>query len=101
MENLVNKIELVSYNNNGSVDIPAGSRLEHIKTKTSLHAYYEIFTYIISCSLINEDETRTPVDIRCSKYVGTKNYKVDCVKGNLHKSKAIYWNEVFDEEFPE
>ena len=101
MKTLVNKIDLTTYNNDGMIDIPTGSRLEYIETKTSLHAYYEIFTYVISCNLINEDESKTPVDIKCSKYVGTKNYKVDCVKGNLHKRKMILWNEVFNEEFPE
>lgn len=101
MKTLVNKFELSSYNNNNVLDIPAGSRLQHIKTHTSIMAYYEMFTYVIDCSLVLEGNVKKNIVIRCSKYIGAKEPKVDCVKGNLHSQKKYYWSEVFDEEFPE
>ena len=101
MKTLTNKIDLSVYNNNTMLDIPIGSRLQHVETHTSLMAYYEMFTYVIDCNLIGEDNVKTAVNIRCSKYIGSKEPKVDCVKGNLHSNKKFYWSEVFDEDFPE
>jgi len=101
MLTLTNKIDLSSYETHGSLDIPAGSILEHIKTETSLMAYYELFTYVVHCNMIGEDNNKIPVSIRCSKYIGGKIPKVNCVKNKSRKSKDIYWPEVFDEDFPE
>ena len=101
MTTLVNKFELVSYNDGKMFDIPVGSKLQHIKTHTSIMAYYEMFTYVVSCNLIEDGNIKKTLDIRCSKYIGAKEPKVDCVKGNIHTRKNFYWSEIFDEEFPE
>ena len=80
----------------GLVDIPAGSQLEYIKQSTGYHAYYEIHTYSLFCKYKEKN-----IIVSCSKYVGAKNYKIDCVKGNLHSNKKYYWSETFNEDFPE
>lgn len=101
MKTLINKIDLTLYGSGCTFDVPIGSKLEYIDTKTSVMHYYEMFTYVISCNLIDENEKKHPVKIRCSKYMGSTKYKVDCVKDNIHEQKKYYWDEVFDVEFPE
>ena len=103
MKTLVNKKELSLFikGEMKMLDVPVGSKFEHIKTTTNLMAYYEMFTYNIECNLTLEKEEKIPINIRCSKYVGGKHPKVDCIKGNLHKQDRFYWPDVFDEDFPE
>ena len=101
MKTLVNKLELTSYSNDKILDIPVGSKIQHVKTHTSIMAYYEMFTYVIDCNLIVEENVKTDFVIRCSKYIGSKDHKVNCVKGNIHSQKNYYWSDVFDEDFPE
>jgi len=97
---LTNNIDLsVRINEDGEVgliDIPAGSRLEYIKQSTGYHAYYEIHTYSLLCKYKEKN-----IIVSCSKYVGGREPKVDCVKGNLYSNKKYYWSDTFNEDFPE
>ena len=97
---LTNNIDLsVRLNEEGEVgliDIPEGSEIYFVDmSPAGYHAYYEIHTYRLNCRFNGKN-----IIISCSKYVGGKQPKVDCVKGNLHSRKIYYWSEVFNEEFP-
>ena len=99
--NIINKIELetrVNLSENekskGLVTVPVGSELKCIRIRKSYHAYYEIHTYSLFC-----DFKEKTIIVSCSKYVGCKEPKVDCVKGNLHSRKQYMWSEVFDQDF--
>ena len=97
---LTNNYTLYSYNNNKKTIIPANSKLEYVETETSLFAYYEMFIYVVICNLIEENNNKIPVNIRCTKYIGANRTKVNCVENNQNNKKEFYWSEVFDKDFP-
>jgi hypothetical protein len=80
--------------NQGLITIPAGSELNCFKISKGYHAYYEIHTYSLICKF-NDKE----IIVSCSKYVGGKYPKIDCIKGNLHSRKQYMWPEVFKQDF--
>ena len=98
---LTNKVELCLSTNDvikpRLIDIPTGSKIELIKHTSSYHAYYEMHTYRLICSI--EDSN---VIISCSQYVGSKEPKVSkyCIKNKLERESNYLRAEIFKEDFP-
>lgn len=93
--NLSARLDRDKESGGGFVDIPVGSKIIFSNMSSGLHAYYEIHTYSLNCIFDGKS-----IIISCSKYVGGREPKVDCIKDNMFKRKVYYWSEVFNEEFP-
>ena len=98
---IINKIELETRVNlkegeksKGLITVPVGSELSCFQIRKGYHSYYEIHTYSLVCKFDDKE-----IIVSCSKYVGDKHSKIDCVKGNLHSRKQYMWPDVFKQDF--
>mgnify|MGYP006872221025 CR=1 FL=1 len=87
MLDLTNNFSLLLkvVNNNSparKITVPKGSSLRYERQTTHYHTYYETHSYLLYCLFEG-----IRVLIHCSKLTEGKEPKVDCIKGNLHKTK--------------
>ena len=95
---LTNKKKLQLYNleNRKSIIVEIGSKIKYLSHETNYNKFYRTSTYRLNCMF--EDN---PVIVTCTMRKNEENKAVSCVYGNLFKNKRYFWNEVFEEKFPE
>ena len=96
--NLTNKKKLQLYNpeNRKAIIVETGSKIEYLNHETLYNKFYRTSTYRLNCIFESN-----PVVITCSKRKEEDKQAVNCVYENLFKNKRYFWDEVFEENFPE
>ena len=90
------KLQLYNSESRKSIVVESGSSIEYLSLETQYNEFYRTSTYRLNCIFEN-----IPVVITCTKRKEEDNQAVSCVYGNLFKGKRYFWDEVFEEKFPE
>jgi hypothetical protein len=78
--------------------LPIGKKLEFLRHEHSYHPYYEVHSYKAFFNV-----NKKPITITASRIEGSKKITlrgIHEIDKEWSHNTDIYWNEIFEEEFP-